>query len=168
MASGRMVVVGEVAGVYGVSGWVRVKSYTEPADALLGYRAWELADGDGWRDAGLQAARQHGKGLIAKFSGVGDRDAAAAELGKAIAVRREALAPTDADEYYWCDLEGLSVATTRGEALGTVAYLIETGANDVLVVQDGDGETLVPFVPGVTVTAVDLDAKRIVVDWERS
>jgi len=68
--------------------------------------------------------------------------------------------------YYWSDLEGLTVEEKRGNVLGTVAYLLDTGANDVLVVRHGDQEILIPFVTGQVVTDVDLVNGVIRVDWE--
>jgi 16S rRNA processing protein RimM len=72
---------------------------------------------------------------------------------------------TDDDQYYWSDLEGLRVLHRDGTELGTVEYLLETGANDVMVVK-GELERLIPFVMGKVVLGVDLDRGEIEVDWE--
>ena len=103
--------------------------------------------------------------MIANFVGIGDPDAAAEIVGAEIAIRRDELPETDGDEYYWADLEGLTVIHKDGQELGKVAYLLATGANDVLVVK-GDKEILIPFVTGQYVQDVNLTEGVIRVDWE--
>ena len=112
-----------------------------------------------------RAGREQGKTLIARLPGLGDRDTARSLIDTEIAVYRDQLPEAANGEYYWSDLVGLSVVTVQGEELGTVERLIETGANDVLVVT-GDRERLVPFVVGRYVKSVDLGAGRIEVDWD--
>jgi len=119
-----------------------------------------------WQPVDLAEGKPHGKTVVARFEGVDDRDQAAGLLNSQIAVERAALPATEKDEYYWTDLEGLTVEKPGGEVLGTVAYLLETGANDVLVVRRGDRELLVPFVTGHVIKDVDLDKAVIRVDWE--
>lgn len=103
--------------------------------------------------------------MIAKLDGVEDRDQAATLIDHVITVDREAMPETQTGQYYWTDLEGLDVEHRDGTHLGKVAYLMETGANDVLVV-NGDSEKLIPFVMDQVILEVDLEAGRIQVDWE--
>jgi 16S rRNA processing protein RimM len=160
------VVVGEIVGVYGIKGWVKVKSFTEPRENLLAYQPWLLSDAQG-REVTykLCEGRMHGKGLIARLESVEDRDAAAAFMGYQIRVERDSLGTTEPGQYFWSDLCGLAVETADGVALGQVRSLIETGANDVLVVE-GERRRLIPFVQEQVVKSVDLDSGRVVVDWD--
>ncbi|MDX1480753.1 MAG: ribosome maturation factor RimM [Woeseiaceae bacterium] len=158
------VVLGEVAGVYGVRGWVRIRSYTVPPEGLLDYRECLLGGADGWRNAMIETGRRQGKGIVLHLAGIDDRDAAQALIGCEIAVPREALPEPGDGRYYWTDLEGLEVRHTDGCVLGYVDHLIGTGANDVLVVR-GDRDRLIPFVTESVVREVDLDDGVIVVDW---
>ena len=160
----RRIIVGQVSGIYGVKGWVKLFSHTSPRDNLLGYARLELGRGDSWRKASLVEGRTQGKKLVGRFEGIDDRDAAAALVGAEIAVRRSELPEPDEAEYYWVDLIGLNVTNTEGEMLGSVDGLVETGAHDVLVVK-GDRERLIPFVMGEIVRDVDLDGGLILVDW---
>lgn len=153
--------LGRVAGVYGVLGWVRVLSETVPRENILRYAPWHV----GGRQMRVAEGRVHGKGLVARLVGCEDRDQAAALVGQEIAVRREQLPPARADELYWADLEGLAVETLDGVALGRVSHLFDTGANDVLVVR-GERERLIPFVWDDVVRDVDLAAGLIRVDWD--
>ena len=163
--SNAPVVLGRVSGVYGVKGWVRLYSYTDPRDAILGYEGLLENRGDDWQAVRVEEGKLHGKGVIARFAGIEDRDQAAAYIGADLAVRRGSLPEPSEGHYYWADLEGLEVVHRDGRVLGRVDYLIETGANDVLVVT-GEREVLVPFVIGSVILDVDLSAGRIRVDWE--
>lgn len=161
----RMVVVGGIAGLYGVRGWVKVISHTEPRDSILKYSPWYLGQEGAWQPRRLIAGRLQGKGVLAQIVGCEDRDQAAALLGQVIAVRHDQLPVLAADEYYWSDLEGLRVTTLQGVDLGIVNHLFETGANDVLVVV-GERERLLPYVWHQVVKRVDLTAGLLLVDWD--
>lgn len=160
----RRIAVGRIAGVFGIKGWVRVFSYTDPLDNILGYGPWLVGDTEliAYRVA---EGACHGRGIIAHLDGVNDRDIARALIGKSIWVPREKFHEAGPDQYYWSDLMGLRVVTDAGVELGKVEDLIETGANDVLVVR-GERRRLLPFVIGRVVTSVDRGAGVITVDWD--
>jgi 16S rRNA processing protein RimM len=159
------VVVGHIAGVYGVRGWLKVMSETDPPEGILSYSPWLLgADASAWT---VNEGKRHGKGLVVSLRGCVDRDRAASLVGQDIAVVRDQLPPASPDEFYWVDLEGLSVETTEGVALGSIDHLFATGANDVVVVK-GDRERLLPFVWGDVVKDVDFEQRRMLVDWDPS
>ena len=159
------VVLGRISGLFGVKGWVKVYSYTEPREAVLEYRRWLLSGKDGWREVTVAEGQRHGKMIIARIDGYVDRDQAAELIGTEIAVPRDELPEAEEGRFYWSDLEGLRVVHRDGTELGKVAYLLETGANDVMVVQ-GEQERLIPFVMGEVILEGDLANGRIDVDWE--
>ena len=161
----RRVPIGRVSGVFGVHGWLRVRSSTEPPARILEYRPWQVGGGERWQTCEVRCGRPHGAGFVAKLDGLDDRETARCFIGADIAVRRSQLPEPEAGEYYWCDLIGLRVRNRAGASLGRVRRLMETGANDVMVVGEGAAECLVPFVPGQTVCSVDLEAGNIEVDW---
>jgi 16S rRNA processing protein RimM len=165
MAEESPIVMGRIAGPYGIRGWVHVVSFTSPPENLLEYRPWYLARDRSWQVTDIVEARRHGKGLVAKLPDCDDRDAAALLKGTHVGVQREQLPRPGKDEYYWHDLVGLRVRTAQGMELGSVDHLIETGANDVLVVR-GERERLIPFIRGQVVLSIDLAAGEIQVDWD--
>ena len=167
VAAGRRVLIGRIVGLYGVQGWLKIESWDEPRMRIFDYQPWLLvaAPGTETRISGVKG-RTQGKGMVARFPGVDDRDQAAMLVGNDIYVDRERLPPPAEGEYYWVDLEGLEVVTTEGVMLGRVSHLFATGANDVVVVRDGSRERLIPFVQGSYVRSVDLSAGRMVVDWD--
>ncbi len=158
-------VMGRIARPYGVKGWLHVITYTAHPENLLEYLPWYLHRQGRWQAAELASGRCHGKGLVVQFAKCMDRDAAEALKGIEIGVYRDQLPASGNDEYYWSDLVGLQVITKQHRVLGVVDHLIETGANDVLVVK-GEQEYLVPFIQGQVVEAVDLEAREIRVDWD--
>jgi len=159
------VVVGRVSGLFGVKGWVKLFSYTEPRENVVAYRRWYLSQHGVTREVEVREGRRHGKTVIALLNGFDDREQAAEIVGAEISIDRDQLAPCDDGEYYWADLIGLEVVTAGGEALGQVDHLIETGANDVLVVRGGANEYLVPFARPEVIKRVDIAGGTIEVDW---
>ncbi|SEQ36850.1 16S rRNA processing protein RimM [Ectothiorhodospira magna] len=159
------ITLGRIAGVYGVKGWVRIFSGTEPREGIMDYDPLYLQVNGEWQVFKVEAGRVHGKGLVAKLAGIDDRDAAAALIDAAIGVRAEQLAPLPPGEYYWADLVGLEVINLAAVSLGKVESLMETGANDVLVVR-GDRERLIPYIRGQVIHQIDLAAGIIHVDWD--
>ena len=123
----------------------------------------EAAD-EGWKAHDLEAVKIHGDGVVAKLSGIDDRDASEALGNVYFGAPREALPQPAPDEYYWTDLIGLAVVNMQDQPLGRVKSLIETGANQVLVVADGERERLLPFVEQV-VKKVDVPGGVICADW---
>ncbi len=163
MGADKLLALGYISAVHGIKGWVKVHSWTRPMEAILDYQPWLL--GEDKRPVKIIDGRKQGKGLAALLPGYDDREQAATLVGLQIFVGRDQLPATAKDEYYWSDLEGLDVHTTKGEVLGRVERLMETGANDVLVIR-GEREHLVPFIQGQYVTRVDLEAGLIEVDWD--
>ncbi len=159
------VFLGRIAGLFGIRGWVKVYSYTDPREAVLDYGPWWLRRDGEWRQLPLAEGRRQGRHVLARLEGCTDREQAAEHLGSEIAVAPEALPDPEEGRYYWHDLVGLEVVHRDGTGLGRVAYVLETGANDVLVTE-GERERLIPFVPGDVVLDVDLAAGVIRVDWE--
>jgi len=162
---GEPVILGRVVGLFGVKGWIKVFSHTDPRSAILEHAHWRLRRGGEWADWRLAEGRQHGKSVVARLHGVEDRELAAELVGADIGIDRSELQDTMPGQFYWADLEGLQVVQRDGRPLGRVAYLLATGANDVMVVQ-GEREILVPFLMDTVVLDVDLSAGVIRVDWE--
>lgn len=168
----RETVLGRVTSVFGVKGWVKVYSYTDPMENLLDYNRWQLRFPDGRRQqVKLVEGKRHGPGLVAQIADVADREQARLLCGAEIVVPTSSLPPLPEGEYYWHQLEGLSVETLTGQHLGVVDHLMETGSNDVLVVKGSvqsidDRERLIPYLPDQVVKQVDLAAGKLVVDWD--
>ncbi len=144
-------------------------SYTEPREAVLQYKGLLLGRNGDWQSINVVEGQRHGKSVILRLEGFDDRDRATSLIGTEIGVSRDELPKPDDGHYYWSDLTGLTVVRRDGTELGTIKEMLETGAHDVMVVQskkEGEQERLIPFVNNEIVINVDLDAKRVDVDWE--
>lgn len=160
-----LVGMGYVMGAFGIRGWVKIHANTEYPDSLFDYAHWWLKLHGVWKAVPLLDGAVHTKALVAKFDGINDRDSAALLRGAEIAISRALMPEPEEDAYYWTDLIGLTVVNAAQETLGQVTQLLETGANDVLVVQNKEGERLIPFVAAV-VQDVDLTSRTIWVNWD--
>jgi len=161
----EQVVLGRISGLFGVKGWVKVFSHTEPREAVLNYGHWLIRRSGEWQSHKVAEGKRHSKTVVVRFEGIDDRDQAKELLGCDFAVAREDLPAPGDGRYYFGDLEGLRVVHRDGTELGTVAYVMETGANDVLVTK-GERERLIPFIADKVILDVDLAAGVINVDWE--
>ncbi|QRN41853.1 MAG: ribosome maturation factor RimM [Neisseriaceae bacterium] len=160
--------MGFLKSAVGVKGWLRVKANTQELDGLLQYPIWYVgSEHFGFHSFELEDGFLATNGLQVKLKGVNDRTAADKLRGSVIAIPREEFLPVGKNEYYWVDLVGMQVINHRDEIVGTVVSLMETGANDVLVVSGGSQQKtiLIPFVDGY-IRSVDMQKNLISVDWE--
>jgi len=167
---------GRITDCYGIKGWVKIHSYTDPEENLFALGGWMLQRRDSLEPVKFDHWKRHGKGMVAHIAGVDDRTLAESYKGLNIVVEASSLPALEEGDFYWRQLEGLSVwarepgASEERVLLGKVDYLIETGANDVLVVEAtgesiDDRERLIPYLPGDVVTRVSLEEAVIEVDW---
>jgi len=161
----KWVLLGRIVGVFGVKGWVRIESYTRPREAIFGYSPWGLGLKAGWERRAVIDGEARSKSLVARIEGIDDRELARELIGTEIAVPRDDLPAPDEGEIYWADLIGCSVVNQENQEFGNVTGLLETGANDVLIVE-GEKERLIPYTDQV-VKDVDLDRAQIRVDWDK-
>lgn len=159
------VVLGRIAGPFGVQGWLKVASFTDPPEQILDFPSWRAdAPGGAARELHVIEGRPHGKAFVVRLEEIGDRDAAIA-LGKPeLWVDRQELPALKKGEYYRGDLVGLEVVNLAGERLGRVDHFLDFPANPVMVVV-GERERWLPVGPGCLLR-VDAQAKRITVDWD--
>ena len=165
-----LIVLGKITSVHGVRGEVKIYSFTDPIDNLLGYPAWTLKRDGEVKQVELVSGRLQGKVLVAKLTGLDDREVARTFAGFDICVPRALLPDLDDGEYYWHQLEGLKVIDLQGQLLGRLDHLLETGSNDVMVVKPcpgslDDRERLLPYTEQC-VQKVDLAAGEMRVDWD--
>jgi 16S rRNA processing protein RimM len=162
-ASDRIVILGRIAGTFGVRGWVKIKSYTDPVDNILAYEQWQMGREGKWTPVGIEDARVTDKGVLAKLEGVESPEEARLKVGLELGVWRSEMPPPGPGEYYLSDLEGLDAFSPSGESLGKVDHFRTTPGGTVVVIR-GEREHWVPFVKD-RIVKVELDAKRIVLDW---
>jgi 16S rRNA processing protein RimM len=170
-----LLVVGRLTAVYGLKGWLKVYSYTEPMENIFEYKTCLVNRQGVWQPVEIEAGRPHGKGLVLKLRGVDNPELGASYASCDLAVPLAELPALPQDEYYWRQLVGLQVIVDHPErgrlALGRIDHLMETGANDVLVVRGDEQsidrrERLIPYLPDRVVLEIDLAEQTMRVDWD--
>ena len=158
------VLVGKVSGCFGVKGWLKIFSYCDPRENITTYKSW-IVDGKVFDSV---ESKRNGKLIVAKFKGIDDKDTAMTLIGQTVEIRLDQLEQLRSDQFYWRDLVGIEVTNTKGIAFGKITNLLETGANDVIIIK-GERERLVPYITDVengrTVIDVDIEKKTMVVEW---
>lgn len=167
----KWVVLGQVGKVHGIKGWLRLNSFTVPAENILEYSRFTTDFEEGGLVLEIDQYKQQAKGLIVHFKGYDDPENAKRLIGSELKIEANELPNLEVGDYYWHELEGLEVCNTEGQILGIVDRLLETGANDVLVVKPNqnsidDRERLVPYIKEAVITAVDIQERIILVNWE--
>ncbi len=162
----KKIIVGRFGKPFGVKGWIKVNSFTDPPENILLYDPWLISLDKNWQEIEVEEGKVHGQAILAKLAVCNTPEEAKAYTHKDIAVSRSQLPELEQDEYYWSDLEGMSVVNTQGTELGQVAYFIATGANDVMVVK-AEKEYLIPYLSSVIIS-VDQEKRVIIVDWDES
>jgi len=163
--------LGSINGTHGLKGWVKVFSYTDPLEAILDYSPWILRKSGAEREITIKDGQASGKRLIVQVEGVDTRDQAEDLIGYEVHVNVDAMPDLEEGELYWFQLEGLSVENSSGESLGKIAQMLETGANDVMVVDPTEDsidkqQRLIPYLEGDVVREVDQEIGVVIVDWD--
>ena len=158
-----LICVGHILGAQGLKGWVKVYSNTSPRANIVKYGPWLVEQESGLNTFEV-SGREQGKQVLAKLNNIDDRNQAESLIGCKLYIHADQLPVLDKDEYYWSDLIGMTVESLQSEPLGVVDSMIETGADDVMVLK-GERERLIPFVLDEIVRSVDLERRCIVVDW---
>ncbi|MBU2881396.1 ribosome maturation factor RimM [Psychrosphaera sp. B3R10] len=166
------ILVGKIGASYGIKGWFKINAYTEVPEGIFDYVPWRVTLNGSNRFVKVAEWRRHNKGLIAKFDGVDNMNDAEAWLHGEIYVTADQLPELSDDEFYWRDLKDMLVKTDKGYDLGKVSGLMETGSNDVLVVDAnptdafGKTERLIPYIQDDVILSVNKEENTITVDWD--
>lgn len=173
--------LGKITGVFGVKGWLKVYSFTDPVENILSYPKWRLEKNGVIQNVEIDSGRRHKEGIVVHIVGIDDREQALLLRQTQVQVLASQLPVLESDDFYWYQLQGLTVyqVDAQGEPtikLGLVDHLLETGANDVLVVKaprtenesGTDSEVLIPYLVDDVVKEVDLEKGRVLVDWDVS
>jgi 16S rRNA processing protein RimM len=164
-ANREHIVVGQFGAPHGIKGFIKVQSFTRPEQNLFDYQPWFVKRQGQWQEIPLKTVERHAKRWVVQLENVEDRTKAQSLTGLTISVLREALPEPETGSYYWNDLIGLTVQSKQGQALGKVKDFLETGANDVMIVQKDKEELLIPFVFEHYILEISLERGEIIVDW---
>ncbi len=159
-----LIQLGEVGAPFGVRGWVKLRSFTDPPERLVEHRSVRVGREGAWEMYRIEQSGRSGGRLTAKFFGIEDRDRAMTLRGAQICVLRSELPERDKRDFYQADLIGCEAVNLAGLRLGIVQHFVETPAHTLMVIR-GEKEYWVPAVPR-HLRRVELESRRIVVDWD--
>lgn len=158
--------LGKINGLFGVQGWVKIFSHAQPRKNILSYQPWHIQVDGQWQTLEIIKGREQGKTIVAQLEGIKDREQASSMIGVDLYILKSQLPKLSEGAHYWEDLIGLKVINQQQVVLGKVSNLVDTGANNVLIV-NGDKEHWVPYIQPFLVS-VDIDKQQILVDWDES
>jgi len=169
--SGASIVLARIGRPHGLKGWVRLNSFTSPPENVLSYSSFSVLGGAAATELEIDASSNSSGSLLVHFKGCDNPEAARQLTGLELAVRDDELPQLPPGQFYWHQLQGLTVVNRQQACLGTVERLLETGANDVLVVVPQPGsvdqrQRLIPYLPESVLLKVDLESQLITVDWD--
>ena len=154
--------IGVFGQAFGVLGWIKIISFADPKENILSYDSFFIDSGGVWQKLDFSDKRVRGQSITFKLKDVANREQAKTYTNLKIYIDRDSLPKLAQNEYYWDELEGMRVIDEKGDVLGVVSYLIETGSNDVLVLNN---DKMIPYIDSV-ITKVDKGTKTITVDWD--
>lgn len=166
------VLIARIGAAFGIKGWVKLISFSSPKDNILNYQTFLTPQGSSLVELEIDQSKAQGKGIVAHIKGCDDRNLTQDFIGKDLYIKKTLLPDLNENEYYWHQLEGMRVKTASGDDLGVVDHLLETGANDVLVVKPDElsidkEERLIPYLYEQVIDSISLDQGLITVHWER-
>lgn len=158
------VLIGKIVGIHGIKGTNKFKSYAESLSVFTPGRSLLMRDKlQREKSVEINWVKPHTRTPLISFKGVTNREQAQALIGGELFIEESELPELNKDTYYWFELIGLEVYSTKEDYLGRITSIFPTGSNDVYIVKDRENEILVPALKSVVID-IDLDNKRMRVD----
>ena len=166
MEDDKKIYLGKITGVHGIKGWLKIQSFSSPPANILNYPSW-IINNKGEEDYySIEQGRKQNNKIVVKLEKIDDRNTAESLINSKIQILRSDLPKLSNENYYWSDLVGLSVLNSEEKVIGKIESLIETGANDVMVINTAkDERVLVPFVMHEIIKEVNVELNYIKIDW---
>ena len=162
----KKLLVGKINGFFGLQGWVKLLSFTEPRKNILTYHPWYFLEDGQYKEVEVTNGREQSKTIVAHIKNVDNRDQSQKFIGQDIYIDKEQLPQLKPGEYYWYEMIGFEVVNQNNEKLGIVDYFVETGSNNVLVTK-GKKEHWIPYIEPFLIST-NPETKQITVDWDQN
>ena len=166
MEDDKKIYLGKITGVHGIKGWLKIQSFSSPPENILNYPSWIITNKGEEDFYSIEQGRKQNNKIVVKLEKIDDRNTAESLINSKIQILRSDLPKLSNENYYWSDLVGLSVLNSEETVIGKIESLIETGANDVMVIITlKDERVLVPFVMHEIIKEVNVELNYIKIDW---
>ena len=160
----KKLLVGKINGFFGLQGWVKLLSYTDPRKNILSYQPWYFLSDGVYEKIEVTNGREQSKTIVAHIKDVDNREQSQVFIGKDIYIDKEQLPKLNPGEHYWYEMIGFEVINQHNEKLGVVDYFVETGSNNVLVTKGKKGYWI-PYIEPFLIST-NAETKQIIVDWD--
>ncbi|WP_428086445.1 ribosome maturation factor RimM [Candidatus Thioglobus sp.] len=172
-ANNQRLLIGQINGLFGIQGWVKIFSHTHPRKNILAYQPWHIELNGVWTTLEIVKGRIQGKTIVAQLKDVNDCEVAKNYIGTQLYIEKSQRAKLPKGEYYWDELTGLEVINKEGIVLGKITSMVDTGSNSVMVINGkkesssskDNKEHWVPYIKPFLI-AIDMDKRQILVDWD--
>ena len=166
MEDDKKIYLGKITGVHGIKGWLKIQSFSSPPENILNYPSWIITNKGEEDFYSIEQGRKQNNKIVVKLEKIDDRNTAESLINSKIQIQRSDLPKLSNENYYWSDLVGLSVLNSEEKVIGKIESLIETGANDVMVIITlKDERILIPFVMHEIIKEVNVELSYIKIDW---
>ncbi len=166
MEDDKKIYLGKITGVHGIKGWLKIQSFSSPPENILNYPSWIINNQGEEELYSIEQGRKQNNKIVVKLGKIDDRNTAESLINSKIQILRSDLPKLSNENYYWSDLVGLSVLNSEEKVIGKIESLIETGANDVMVINTlKDERILIPFVMHEIIKEVNVEQNYIKIDW---
>ena len=166
MEDDKKIYLGKITGVHGIKGWLKIQSFSSPPENILNYPSWIINNQGEEELYSIEQGRKQNNKIVVKLEKIDDRNTAESLINSKIQIQRSDLPKLSNENYYWSDLVGLSVLNSEETVIGKIESLIETGANDVMVIITlKDERILIPFVMHEIIKEVNVELNYIKIDW---
>ena len=166
MEDDKKIYLGKITGVHGIKGWLKIQSFSSPPENILNYPSWIITNKGEEDFYSIEQGRKQNNKIVVKLEKIDDRNTAESLINSKIQIQRSDLPKLSNENYYWSDLVGLSVLNSEEKVIGKIESLIETGANDVMVIITlKDERILIPFVMHEIIKEVNVELNYIKIDW---
>ena len=158
MKSFSPIVIGKILSTHGIKGWVSIDCYAYPPENLKSYRTF--LDDNQNEEIKILDIKIMPKKIIIKIQGFDDIDISENALGKNIYIDNKSIPKLEDNEYYWKDLIGLKLLTTKNIYLGIVDFIFNSGSNDVLVIKNNN---IISYIAFVKENICEIDNDKIII-----
>ena len=166
MEDDKKIYLGKISGVHGIKGWLKIHSFSSPPENILNYPKWIINNQGEEECYSVEQGRKQNNKIVVKLEKIDDRNTAESLINSKIQILRSDLPKLSNENYYWSDLVGLSVLNSEETVIGKIESLIETTANDIMVINTSKNErVLVPFVMHEIIKEVNLELNYVKIDW---
>lgn len=163
MSDSKKILIAKIQAHQGLKGWLKIYSYSETSEKFSKYSYFFISNEENNYIQLKVEKIIFDKNIKIKFENYNSREELEKYIGKYLYIENDQLDELEENQFYWEELIGLEVYLENDNKIGVVSDIIETGSNDVLVIQ-GNKEYLIPYLYGESIKKISLKDKKIIIN----